>query len=230
LKSNILVIASPHNRNKPLVDRVKELLACSTIVPIVSKKELSLDNLESINPDFIFFPHWSWIIPEDIYTKYPCVIFHMTDLPYGRGGSPLQNLIVRGHEETMLSAIKCVSEVDAGPIYKKVPLSLKGTAEEVLQRASVLMEDLIVDIVNNHQNPIPQVGKVVSFLRRKPEDGDIAKLDNLEKIYDYIRMLDADGYPPAFIDTIGLRFNFSQAIWNGEILEAKVQIMRKNNE
>lgn len=209
---------------------MKELLACSTIVPIVSKKELSLDNLESINPDFIFFPHWSWIIPEDIYTKYPCVIFHMTDLPYGRGGSPLQNLIVRGHEETMLSAIKCVSEVDAGPIYKKVPLSLKGTAEEVLQRASVLMEDLIVDIVNNHQNPIPQVGKVVSFLRRKPEDGDIAKLDNLEKIYDYIRMLDADGYPPAFIDTIGLRFNFSQAIWNGEILEAKVQIMRKNNE
>ena len=41
----------------------------------------------------------------------------MTDLPFGRGGSPLQNLIVRGYKETMLSAIKCVGEVDAGPIY-----------------------------------------------------------------------------------------------------------------
>ena len=47
----------------------------------------------------------------------------MTDLPYGRGGSPLQNLIVRGHKHTMISAIKCVKELDAGPIYLKKPLT-----------------------------------------------------------------------------------------------------------
>ena len=46
-------------------------------------------------PEYIFFPHWSEIVPEDTIKKYDCVCFHMTDLPYGRGGGPLQNLIVR---------------------------------------------------------------------------------------------------------------------------------------
>ena len=34
-----------------------------------SKKELSLDYLEKINPDYIMFPHWSYIVPEKIFTK-----------------------------------------------------------------------------------------------------------------------------------------------------------------
>ena len=34
------------------------------------------------------------LIPEDIYTKYVCIQFHASDLPKGRGGSPIQNQIV----------------------------------------------------------------------------------------------------------------------------------------
>ena len=48
----------------------------------------------------------------------------MTDLPYGRGGSPLQNLIVRGHKETKISAIKVVKELDAGPVLSSLELML----------------------------------------------------------------------------------------------------------
>ena len=32
---------------------------------------------------------------QEIHENYKCIIFHMTDLPFGRGGSPLQNLISR---------------------------------------------------------------------------------------------------------------------------------------
>ena len=35
----------------------------------------------------------------------------MTDLPYGRGGSPLQNLIIRGFESTKISAIEFKMEL-----------------------------------------------------------------------------------------------------------------------
>ena len=51
-------------------------------------------------------------IPTEIFTSFECIVFHMTDLPYGRGGSPLQNLIVRGHKKTKVSALKVVKEVD----------------------------------------------------------------------------------------------------------------------
>jgi len=55
----------------------------------------------------------------------------MTDLPLGRGGSPLQNLIERGIEKTKISALKVEDGVDTGDIFIKEPLNLKGTAEEI---------------------------------------------------------------------------------------------------
>ena len=81
-------------------------------IAIDNMKDLNRVRLDNINPKYIFFPHWSYIIPEEIYGNFNCVIFHMTDLPYGRGGSPLQNLIVREHRETMISAIQCVKEIE----------------------------------------------------------------------------------------------------------------------
>ena len=73
---------------------------------ITDKERLTLSNLINADPDYIFFPHWSWKIPEEIYNRFNCVIFHMTDLPYGRGGTPLQNLIDRGITETKITAFK----------------------------------------------------------------------------------------------------------------------------
>jgi methionyl-tRNA formyltransferase len=154
----------------------------------------------------------------------------MTDLPFGRGGSPLQNLILRGYEQTQLSAIKCVAEIDAGPVYRKTPLSLEGTAEEILDRAAYLICDVIVDIIQNKPVPIPQTGEVLKFHRRSSKDSDISSLQVITQVYDYIRMLDADNYPSAFLETDCLRFEFSEACLGEDYVEAKVRITRLENE
>ena len=86
-------------------------------IHISTKSDFTLDNLNDIKPDKIFIPHWSYIIPHSIFTKFECIVFHMTDLPYGRGGSPLQNLIIRGHETTKVSAIKVSDGIDTGDVY-----------------------------------------------------------------------------------------------------------------
>ena len=197
------------------------------VVRLRTERDLSLKALEQIEPDFVFFPHWSWLIPEDIHSRYECVIFHMTDLPYGRGGSPLQNLIVRGHQDTMLCALKCVEDIDAGPVYLKRPLLLTGTAEEILRRASALMEEMIFEIVDLKPTPVPQQGNVVEFNRRKPEEGNLGPVAELKQAYDYIRMLDADGYPPAFLETEHLHFEFKETQLNDEYVEARVRIRKK---
>lgn len=225
-----LVIATPHHRHDELEQLVRDGLPDHAIVRIRAREDLTLKMLDQIKPAFVFFPHWSWLIPEDVYSNFDCVIFHMTDLPFGRGGSPLQNLIVRGHQGTMLSALKCTKELDAGPVYMKRPLSLDGTAEEILQRASVLTEKMIMDIVGKRPVPLPQKGDIVEFKRRRPEDGDIAPLAELTQIYDYIRMLDARGYPPAFLKTEHFHFEFSDAQLGEEFIEAKVRIRRSQND
>ena len=183
--------------------------------------------MQRLSPEFVFMPHWSWPIAETIHGKYQCVLFHMTDLPDGRGGSPLRNPIVRGHTETTLSALQCVQERDAGPVYLRRPLSLAGTAEEILQRASALIETMIVEIVNARPQPVAQRGDVVEFTRRRPRDGDLRPLVDVRQVYDYIRMLDADGYPAAFLETDHLHLEFSEARLGAEFVEARVQIRKK---
>ena len=154
----------------------------------------------------------------------------MTDLPYGRGGSPLQNLIVRGHKTTKLSAIECVAEMDAGDIYLKRDLSLLGTAEEILTRASKLMQEMIFEIVQKNIVPVKQQGVVVNFKRRNRAESSIKDLTSLQQIFDYIRMLDAEGYPKAFIETENLRLEFSSAdLKSNQELHAKSEINKRIN-
>ena len=155
-----------------------------------------------------------------------CVIFHMTDLPFGRGGSPLQNLIARGIYETKLSALKCTAQLDAGDIYIKQPLSLWGTAEEIYLRAAELTKEMIIQIVKEKPQLHKQQGEPVVFRRRKPSEGDIGKLKYLSEVFDYIRMLDADTYPPAFLDKNNLHIEFTRAsLKDGHILaDAKIFI------
>jgi methionyl-tRNA formyltransferase len=228
-KNKVIVIASPHSRNDLLRTNLQNKFPNREILRIRSPQELSFNSLERLEPEYVFFPHWSWIIPYNIFSRFECVIFHMTDLPYGRGGSPLQNLIVRGHLETKLTALKCVSELDAGPVYLKRPLSLMGTAEEILRRASDVIEEMIVEIINSQLNPTLQSGDVVEFKRRKPLDGSIAELVDLRNVFNYIRMLDADDYPHAFIDLNSLFIEFTNATLTDDYVEAKVKIRIKKD-
>jgi methionyl-tRNA formyltransferase len=199
---------------------------------IGAREELTYDSLRAVDPQFVFFLHWSWKVPDNILKDFECVCFHMTDVPYGRGGSPLQNLIVRGHRETKISALQMTAEFDAGPVYLKERLSLDGRAEDIYIRAGEVAAKMISRIIGEKIVPVPQSGDVVVFQRRKPEQSDIAGLKSLSEIYDYIRMLDADDYPHAFLETDLFRFEFSRAVFHDGRLVAEVSITaaRKDHE
>jgi len=220
-----IVIASPHSRHDYIGT---ELGAKFNVMRIKTPEALTAEYLKEINPTYVFFPHWSWIIPDEILADFKCVVFHMTDLPYGRGGSPLQNLIVRGIKETVVSAIKCVKELDAGPIYLKVPLTLEGTAQEILDRASVVIQQMIIKIIDGQTVLKDQVGDVVNFKRRVADEGDLFYLETTDQIYDHIRMLDADNYPSAFIKTDNFRLDFSSAKNVDGNIEAVVRFHRSD--
>jgi len=187
---------------------------------IGSQEELTLEFLKKVAPQYIFFLHWSWIVPRDILEAYECVNFHMTDLPYGRGGSPLQNLILRGHTKTKLTAHRMTKEVDEGPIYLKEDLRLDGTAEEILKRASDLSIQMVQYIIEQNPKPTPQRGKVVLFKRRTPEQSKIPEGLSAKERYDFIRMLDAEGYPHAFSIENGVCIEYHNATLVDGRLEA----------
>ena len=218
-----IVLATPHPRYDALEEALRRQHGFE-VARIRQRSELSPDALAALAPSHVFLPHWSWKIPEEIHTRFECVVFHMTDLPFGRGGSPLQNLIVRGIEQTQLSALRCGADIDAGPVYLKRSLSTLGTAEEVFIRAAALMEEMVCRIVDGDVQPAAQVGEAVHFVRRTPEQGNLDQTTTLQALHDMIRMLDADGYPNAFVEASGWRFEFSRASARPGYVVADVRI------
>lgn len=196
-----------------------------------STEELAALIREVPSPRYVFFLHWSARVPDEWLDAHECVCFHMTDVPYGRGGSPLQNLIQRGHRQTMLTALRMAHEFDAGPVYAKQPLSLEGNAEEIYLRAGRLSADMIAELVRTQPRPAEQSGEPVAFRRRRPEESAIpVDLPDIDQWHDFIRMLDAAGYPRAFIDYGGFRLEFSRAaLYDGRVV-ADVKITRHHSD
>ncbi len=195
----------------------------------VSTREELASSLEQVTPRYIFFLHWNWLVPSSILESHECVCFHMTDVPYGRGGSPLQNLILDGQTLTMVTALRMVEEMDAGPVYAKRPMPLDGRAEEIYLRAGELCWQMINWIIETEPLPVPQVGEATPFRRRKPEQSLLPTKGELATIYDFIRMLDAPTYPLAFLDHGEFRMEFSHAELDQDEILAQVVIRRNHH-
>jgi len=221
-----LLLLSSRHWNSALADRLRQRLD-RPVESISAPAQLTQEAVAAIDPQWIFVPHWSHWIPESIWGRWPTVIFHMTDLPYGRGGSPLQNLIQRGHSSTMLTGLRCSAGLDEGDVYLKQPLSLHGSAEEIFLRADDLIEQMIERIVREEPTATPQQGEPVLFNRRTPAQSNLASCPEgeLSAWYDQIRMLDAKGYPHAFLEALGMRLEFRRVCQRSDGLHADVRII-----
>jgi hypothetical protein len=69
------------------------------------------------------------MIPEDVWTNFECIIFHMTDLPFGQ-----QNLLVPGIYKTKISAIRIGAARNSG--------SRRASDDEILTAGALTEEQL----------------------------------------------------------------------------------------
>ncbi len=199
---------------------------------ITNPDDLTIAHLDAIQPRYIFFPHWSTVIPREIYERYECVVFHETDLPFGRGGSPVQNLIAQGIYHTQITAIRVEAGLDTGPIYLKTPLNLTtGSAAEIFSSISETVFSMINRMLIEEPTPVPQKGTPTVFKRRTPSESEIMPEFSGRMLYDHIRMLDAPEYPHAFMLVGDSTYQFTDArlLANGSV-EAKVTITHSREE
>lgn len=87
---------------------------------------------------------------------------------------------------------------------------------------------MIEKIITNQIHFIPQQGARVTFQRRTPEQSEIPNDLTSEQLYDYIRILDAPGYPKAFIDKGSYKLEFDQAELTANEIIARVEIKPKD--
>ena len=194
---------------------------------IKNKNKFTLRKIQKLKPKYIFIPFWSSIISRSIYSNYTCINFHISDLPFGRGGSPLQNLIIKNFSKTKISAFKCNDILDGGDIYLKKNLNLKGSAEKILKNSSKIIFEMICEILKKNILPKPQKGKVFKFKRREPNQSDLKNIKDLKIMYNMIRMLDAEEYPKSYLETKHFKFELTNAKLYKKELIASVKIKKK---
>jgi len=191
---------------------------------IKSPEKLSLKKITKINPKYIFFPDWSWIVSDEIIENFQCICFHESNLPKFRGGSPIQNQIIRGIKKTKTSAFLMNNKLDAGDILLQKNLSLSGSIDEIFLRMINNDYEMINKIIDNKYKLKKQNGTPTTFKRRNKKQSELKTLNHSkEYMYNFIRML-GDPYPNAFI-RIGkkkiifksVKYKEEKLIFQGEI-------------
>jgi methionyl-tRNA formyltransferase len=128
-------------------------------------------------------------------------------LPEYRGGSPIQNQIIDGLEESAVSLFKMGSGLDDGPIYKQKKISLLGNLDdvfmEITKKSIPITKELIKDYLNDSISlTVQDETKASSFKRRKKEQSEITleeiKTKSSKYLYNKVRSLQ-DPYPNAYI-------------------------------
>lgn len=204
--------------------QIRKFIKKKNIYLITKKQELNLKILKKISPQFIFFPHWSYRVKESIFKKFTCICFHTAPLPFGRGGSPIQNMIKLGFSSSKVCALKMERELDAGPIYLKEKISLNGNLCEILSKISEKILIMMKKILDKKINPKKQVGKVVKFKRIK--NNSINFKLNIKRIFDQIRMLDDPCYPNSYIKLGNYKIEFFKAEMNKNNIKANAKITK----
>jgi methionyl-tRNA formyltransferase len=198
---------------------------------LTTNSAAGMHDLIEQNPDLdvIYFPHYSEIIPSEVFEKFLCIGFHTGNLPMGRGGSPIQHQILEADYQCPISAIQITQSLDSGPIYLQREINLsEGTILEMLHRASLIIASMIEELSSGVPEPTVQVGRSETRKRLSALDSrlDFEALTD-RQIYDRIRMLDGLDYPRAYIEYESFRLSLSSAEWEDKELKFVARIERK---
>ena len=184
----------------------------------------------------VFVLHWNEIIPPEALAVCPFVGFHMG---WQRGGSPLQYEIIDDGDtagQVPLRAFRLTDTIDGGPVLNSQWLSLGGSAEEIYMRADRQAADMICQLVRFNPTMAPSdLGEdprtqmrddLPPRQRRTPAQSRVPADLDLLRLHDHIRMLDAEGYPRAFVEVDGYRIEFSRASLRHDGVLADARITR----
>lgn len=137
------------------------------------------------------------------------IVIHESDLPKGKGWSPLTWQVLEGKSEIIISLFEASSEIDSGKIYYKDKIILKGHElfSELKHLQGVKTNQLINRFINEYPNikGFEQKGDETFYPRRHKKDSELDISKSLEEQFNLLRVCDNDNYP-AFFKIDGVKY------------------------
>lgn len=130
------------------------------------------------------------------------LVVHASDLPRGRGFSPLSWLVLAGEHRIPVALLEAVEEFDAGPIVYKEWIEFEG--HELLDELRERLGRKTVELCQNYlAAPAPvasqaQEGEPTFFGRRRARDSELDVDKSIAEQFNLLRIVDNKGYPAYF--------------------------------
>ncbi len=171
---------------------------------------LARDKAELAGGDFLFLISCHQIIGSELRARFRhTLVIHASDLPRGRGWSPLAWAIAEGASSATVTLLTAEDALDSGDIWAQRVLEFDGT--ELHDEINAKLFDAEVELMSwaldhcDTARPRRQEGDATYLPRRTPADSQIDPARSLAEQFDRLRIADPDRYP-AFFDYRGQRY------------------------
>ena len=163
--------------------------------------------------DLCFLLGCGQFVESRIRSKYAnSLVIHESDLPKGRGWSPMSWQILEGSNEIPISLLEVVDEFDAGDIYIQRWITLTGyeLAEEWRAKQAGISISLCREFVDNYPQILfggrSQMGVPTTYRRRVADDSKIDVDKTIKQQFNLLRIVDNNDYP-AYFEIDGRKFS-----------------------
>ena len=161
-------------------------------------------NHDEIAPgDVAFYLGCIKITPPDVLGRNRRnFIVHESDLPTGRGFSPVTWSVISGENTITMCLLEAVDEVDAGPIIQKMSVTFEG--HELIDEIRDVVGENTVTLCKGFlehdapQDGAAQTGDATHLPRRYPKDSELDPNIPISEQFDLLRVVDNERYPAFF--------------------------------
>ncbi len=150
------------------------------------------------------------ITPPELLTRNRRnLVVHESELPEGRGFSPLTWQVIEGRHRIPVCLFEATVELDAGPVIYRDVIDLEGheLIDEIRALQASKTIDLCLRFLSEASPPaaVPQRGEPTRYRRRTPDDSRLDPDKTLHAQFDLLRTVDNERYP-AFFDLADHRY------------------------
>lgn len=154
------------------------------------------------NYDYVFVLGYTRILPKILIERNKLVmVIHESNLPKGKGFSPLQWQILKNKKIIKINLIKLEPKVDSGDIIFTDYLRLNGSElyNEIRSKQAAATFKLIDKFLSQKiYRYKKQKGKETFFRKRNPADSNIDINQTLKKSFNLLRICNNEEWPAFF--------------------------------
>lgn len=187
--------------------------------PVGFKDGKTVQTLRELRPDVIAVVAYGKILPQQVLDipTLGCVNIHASVLPQLRGSGPVQWAILKGMDETGVTAMHMAAEMDAGDIIeiRKTPIQPLENAQSLLDRLAEIGGGLLCDTLRALEagtaSRTPQDAGQATYAPMLTKD--LCPVDwsrSPREIVDHVRGLDP--WPVATMELEGKRFKLYRVL------------------